>query len=359
MNFKKISILFLLILTILAVGCSETATEASGEDGSNVEETETVEVPEDAVAKVNDTFIKEEEYNKNVAIVKYMYEVEYGEGIWDQQVQGMKVSTIAKEQTLDRLIQVHLVKQYIEENSDFELDTEKNQKVLEEFNAELENDESRKNFYEENDISDEFMMSQINDSAIMEAFYNEVKKDIEEDEAFLKDKFENYVVKVDASHILVEDEATAKVVKEKLDADGDFEALATEYSKDPGSASNGGSLGYFDRGRMIPEFEAVAFGSEIGSISQPVQTQFGYHIIRVNDKLTVQNLIDNEEKEETIEKYKNQIIEGAVEERYGKKVNELLTAADIEKYYEPAIDDELEDDKTEETEETTEESENN
>lgn len=87
-----------------------------------------------------------------------------------------------------------------------------------------------------------------------------------------------------ARHILVETEDLAKEIKEKLKNGGDFAALAKEFSKDPGSKDNGGDLGYFTRGQMVPQFEEAVFTLNKGDISEPIKTQFGYHVIKVEDK---------------------------------------------------------------------------
>lgn len=100
---------------------------------------------------------------------------------------------------------------------------------------------------------------------------------------------------VKASHILVEDEKTAKEVKTKLDEGASFEELAKEYSKD-GSAAQGGDLGWFTKGAMVPEFEEVAFSLGKDEISEPVQSQFGFHIIKVTGTKADFEKLDEEEK---------------------------------------------------------------
>jgi peptidyl-prolyl cis-trans isomerase C len=88
---------------------------------------------------------------------------------------------------------------------------------------------------------------------------------------------------VHARHILVPTEDEAKAIEAELKKGADFAALAKEKSKDPGAA-DGGDLGYFTKDQMVPEFAEVAFKLDKGQISEPVHTQFGWHIIKVEDK---------------------------------------------------------------------------
>ncbi len=89
---------------------------------------------------------------------------------------------------------------------------------------------------------------------------------------------------VRARHILVESKEKAREVFEKLAHGSDFAALAKEYSKDPGSKDQGGELGFFARGQMVPQFEEAAFKLQKGEVSEPFQSQFGWHIIRVDER---------------------------------------------------------------------------
>ncbi len=86
-----------------------------------------------------------------------------------------------------------------------------------------------------------------------------------------------------ASHILVESEDEAKAVKAQLEEGADFAELAKEKSTGP-SGPNGGALGWFGKGQMVPEFEGAVLGLEKGQVSDPVQTQFGWHVVTLNDK---------------------------------------------------------------------------
>jgi peptidyl-prolyl cis-trans isomerase C len=110
------------------------------------------------------------------------------------------------------------------------------------------------------------------DDAAMHKVYDEAVKQMANEE------------EVRARHILVPTEDEAKAIEAQLKGGADFATLAKEKSKDPGGAQNGGDLGYFTKDQMVPEFADAAFKLDKGQISDPVHTQFGWHIIKVEDK---------------------------------------------------------------------------
>ena len=90
--------------------------------------------------------------------------------------------------------------------------------------------------------------------------------------------------RVKAKHILVDTKAEAVRIKAEIDDGASFDYYARRYSKCP-SGQNGGNLGYFGKGQMVKPFEDAAFSNEIGKVSEPVKTQFGWHLIQVVDKI--------------------------------------------------------------------------
>jgi foldase protein PrsA len=103
---------------------------------------------------------------------------------------------------------------------------------------------------------------------------------------------------VKASHILVDTEAKAKEIKQKLANGEDFAQLAKDNSTDTQSKDNGGELGFFSSGQMVKEFETAAFALKVGEISDPVKTEYGYHIIKVEEIKEAQEANYDESKDQ-------------------------------------------------------------
>tara|TARA_B100001167_G_scaffold77517_1_gene46342 strand:- start:229 stop:507 length:279 start_codon:yes stop_codon:yes gene_type:complete len=86
--------------------------------------------------------------------------------------------------------------------------------------------------------------------------------------------------KIKCSHILVQKQSEAITILDRINKGEKFGKLARELSTDTGSAKKDGNLGFFGRGKMVKEFETAAFNLQVGQISEPIKTQYGYHIIK-------------------------------------------------------------------------------
>jgi len=133
---------------------------------------------------------------------------------------------------------------------------------------------------------------------------------------------------VHARHILVETEDEAKTVLAELKNGGDFEKLAKGKSKDPSAAQNGGDLGYFTKEQMVPEFADTAFKLGKGQLSDPVKSQFGWHVIRAEDKRA--------KPVPEFDKVRPQLVQFVVRNAQAAMVAKLREGAKIEKLPAPA-----------------------
>lgn len=156
-------------------------------------------------------------------------------------------------------------------------------------------------------------------------------KDVTISEDELKEFYEQHKemvsepMKVRASHILVDSEEKANEILENINAGAAFETQAKEHSTCP-SSERSGDLGEFTKGSMVPEFEEAAFGMNVGEISGPVKTQFGYHIIKLIDKKEAQTPVFEEVKG----KIYNQALGAKQEKTYLAKAEELRTKFKVE-----------------------------
>lgn len=132
-----------------------------------------------------------------------------------------------------------------------------------------------------------------------------------------------------ASHILVEEEEKANEIKEKIEAgDLDFEGAAKEYSTCP-SNEQGGKLGTFQSGQMVKEFEDAAKTAEVGVVTEPVKTQFGYHLIKVDERQEA----NTAEFEEVKEEIQRQVLSLKQQEVYLDNIEKISNEYEVEKFY--------------------------
>jgi len=123
-----------------------------------------------------------------------------------------------------------------------------------------------------------------------------------------------------ASHILVETEEEAQALITQLEEGADFATLAQEFSTGP-SGPNGGELGWFGAGRMVPEFEAAVMALDVGAVSAPVQTQFGWHVVKLNDSRALEAPSFDEMREQLAQ----QLRDAAV----GEALSSLTDSAEV------------------------------
>lgn len=149
----------------------------------------------------------------------------------------------------------------------------------------------------------------------------------EDAKKFYEENKEKFVrpMTVTASHILVDTEEKADEIYAAIEGGKDFAEAATEFSSCP-SKERGGDLGPFGKGQMVPEFEEAALAMEVGKVSSPVKTQFGFHIIKLTDK-TEEGTSPYEEVKAQIEQ---QLVIMGQNDAYFKKVDELKSKYTVE-----------------------------
>lgn len=190
---------------------------------------------------------------------------------FNQAIQGQSEMQNQKFEDLDKNVQENIIKSYVQSRI-------------------LESEAEKSGIRESKEYKDK--LEKIKKQVALQLFIeNQIKSKVTEDKIKAKyNKFKKDISgkkEVKARHILVDSKEKAEEIKNKLDKGSNFADLAKEYSKDQSSKVKGGELGYFSEGQLVPEFESKAFSMKKGQVSAPVKTQFGYHIIKVEDKRPV------------------------------------------------------------------------
>ncbi|WMJ76471.1 MULTISPECIES: peptidylprolyl isomerase [unclassified Sedimentibacter] len=269
------------------------------------ESTDTVE--EGIKAKVNDKVITQEEYDENLSVYKKMAENQYGADAWEQEIsEGQTMGSYYESTLLDQLIMDLLLVEAAEKEG-ITISEEELKGELDNFKAYLDTDEQYQQFLENYGMTEEYLKESLKKEFLINHYLALKIENLQPTDEELQTLFNDLKmnIKIKASHILVNTEDEAKNVVERLNNGENFEDLATELSLDTVSAANGGDLDYFEYTDMVQPFSEAAFSMEIGEISEPVKSDFGYHIIKVNDKIVDDEITVETEKTALTEYYKS------------------------------------------------------
>lgn len=280
----------------------------------------------DVAAKVNGDTIKKSELDAQVEKLKEQYPTMFTGADGEGRLLDFK------QRLLDNMINALLIKQAAGEEGINVTDEDVTKKV-EELKKGFASQEQFEQALSQAGMDIKALEDQIREQLITEQLIAALNKDTEVSDKEISEYYDtnktqfNEEAAVHASHILFEpdDKATAETVLAEVKAGGDFAALAKEHSKDPASAAKGGDLGW-PTTPYVPEFQAAADTLAAGQVSELVETQFGWHIIKVIEK--------REARQKTLEEVTDQIKQIIIQQRnadaYQKFLDKLRAEADIE-----------------------------
>lgn len=268
-RIKKLGIIVCIIIlsVVLLSGCKN-------KDGIAVE--------------VNKNPIYIEEFEREFNIYKDEYIEQYGEDILKRETEdGILQEDILKKEVLEKLVKEELILEEAKK-SEVKLTEEEVEKKLEGYIEDLGGMENYSKLLEKRNVSEEEVKKDIKSQALMDKYKEETLEKIKVSDNEAREFFElnkEDLIRVRAKHILTLTEEEAEEILKQINYGENFEELAIEKSKDILSAAKGGDLGYFTKTDfLIKELVDAAFQLEIGEISDVVQTEIGYHIIKLEDK---------------------------------------------------------------------------
>ena len=322
---KRLAIILSSLLCISSVGCSSKLNST------------------DVVATVNGNDITVKQFQSTLALYKQSLESMYGSTIWDTEVEeGVKYKDKFKDIMLDQMIDIEAVCEQARKEK-LVPTKEEVDKAFNDLKKNIDADKEYKNELKEMGIDDTYLRNQQEQDLIIQKYKENFDKNVKITDEEMKKYYDEhkkdyYKDEVNASHILIStvddngkplSEAKKKEAKKKAEevlkkakSGEEFSELAKEYSDDPGSAANGGDLGYFTKGQMVQPFEEAAFSLKPGEISGLVESEYGYHIIKVYDKI---------DKQLSFDEVKDQIKNTLMENKYMENIESISKKAKVEK----------------------------
>lgn len=302
-------------------------------------------VSSDQLAKVNGQVITKDDFKRTLSLYSPSYELQFGPTVWEMEIEpGVTFAQKFQEEIYEKMITDKVIEQVAVEEG-IAVTDEEVAKDFEELSTTLKQEEAFVKMMEENKIDDEYLKAQIKKDKTIQKFLDKKMEESKVTEEEAKKYYDEHIddftkSEVKASHILIStrDAATqaplsdeekakkkeeAEAILKQAKSGKNFAELAQQHSEDPGSAKLGGDLGYFDKKRMVPEFTEAAFALKVGEVSDLVETEYGYHIIKLIDK--------KEAEVESFESVKQSIKENLEYDKYNALVEELKGKAKIER----------------------------
>ena len=305
---KKSLVLLLLALSMVFTACSKSNSLL--------------------IATVNGVGIERETFNKEFELVKKIRKNQYGDDILEKDIDGRPYVDLLEEELFRLYVFEEIIAQDLErlEIAVTDKEVQNDMKIMRENDiARLGSEEEYQKFLKDNGFTEEYLKDvtrrQLRLSKHRDDFMNKIHLKDDEIKKYYDDQKED-LVKLRISHILLEDENKAKEVKSKLKADAsNFAELAAKESVDVQTAEKGGDIGYIVKGNLtqigLEALEEPIFKLGEGEVSQPIKTDFGYHIVYVEEKLDTQD------------KLKSDIVARLKSEKHEKKIKELEENAEV------------------------------
>lgn len=319
---KWVSLFLVVLLAFSLVACTQKP------------ETETPEVVVDrsVLARVNGQVISMETFEKTFALVEYTYKTSYGEDVLTQEYNGRTIGDIIKTQILENLI-LDVLRVEAVTKAGGTVEQEKiDDAYTKYYDAEVKPNAAVQTLFEEKGIDETFIKSQIESQLLADLFVENVKTNNAEALQLDEAAFDNVVAKVRARHILVDTKEEADAVIARISAGETFEDVAKEVSADPGSGAEGGDLGFFMYQDMVEPFAEAAFTLPVGQVSEPVESQFGYHVIRVDEIKKISDLKAEEGTEQDVETVRMNMTNQLLSDILDKEIQALIGSATIERF---------------------------
>ncbi|NLZ54442.1 MAG: peptidylprolyl isomerase [Thermoanaerobacteraceae bacterium] len=306
---KKLGVSVLLFVLIIAMTGCQNIEKVEPEEGRIID-------GQEVIAKVNDDLILKSDYDRQVAQVKSALEAN---GQDFSTSEGKKILKDVKETVLQSMINDQLILWQAKEHN-ITLDDEEFNEAISQLEQYHGGKDALETYLKQQGFDRQSYEAQVKDQLIISKFREELTSgvNVTEDEIRQyydenKEMFQLPSPEIRASHILVDTEDEAKEILAKIKDGADFEELAKNHSKDPVSKDLGGDLGYFSKGKMVPEFEEAAFALKPGQVSDVVKSEYGYHIIKVTGERTsvsfddakeyIKYNLENAKKDEEFAKY--------------------------------------------------------